>query len=123
MKLISPKLHGIIDYVLILFLYLSPTLFAMPKDIASDTYLLATAQLLLTVITNYSFGLFRAVPLTTHRIIELVISAGMIIAVFTLFKYDERAKPFYLGVGIFWFIVAFFTDPDKRRDTIKAPIL
>jgi hypothetical protein len=123
MKLISPKLHGIIDYALIIFLYASPTLFAMPKDISTDTYLLATAQLILTIITDYSFGIFRVVPLKTHRIIELVVTAGLIISAFTILLYDERAKPYYAALGIFWFIVAVFTDHDKKRDSIKAPIL
>jgi hypothetical protein len=123
MKLISPKLHGIIDYALIIFLYASPTLFAMPKDISTDTYLLATAQLTLTIITDYSFGIFRFVPFKTHRFVELLATAGMIISAFTLLRYDERARSYYAGLGIFWFIVAVFTDHDKKRDSIKAPIL
>jgi hypothetical protein len=123
MKLISPKLHGIIDYILIIFLYASPTFFAMQKDVATYVYLLATAQLILTIITDYSFGMFRMVPLNIHRLIELVISLGMIVAAFTLFQYDERTKPYFAGLGIFWLIVVIFTDYSKRRDGVRAPIL
>jgi hypothetical protein len=47
MKFISPKLHGILDYVLIIFLYVSPILFSMAKDTATYTYILATVHLLL----------------------------------------------------------------------------
>ena len=123
MKLISPKLHGIIDYALILFLFLSPTLFAMPKDVTTYTYTLATLQLILTVLTDYSFGLFRMVGLKAHQLIELLISIGMITAAYTLFNYDERTKPYYACVGIFWLIVVIFTDYSKKRDVVKAPIL
>ncbi|MCO5935554.1 hypothetical protein NAF17_08380 [Mucilaginibacter sp. RB4R14] len=123
MKLISPKLHGLIDYVLIIFLFASPTLFAMPKDVATYTYLLATGQLVLTVITDYSYGMFRMVSLRVHQFIELVISIGMIVAAFTLFRYDERSQPYYAALGIFWLIVAIFTDYSKKGDGVKAPIL
>lgn len=123
MKLISPKLHGIIDYMLIIFLYASPTFFAMQKDVATYVYLLATAQLILTVITDYSFGMFRMVPLKVHQFIELAISLGMIVAAFTLFQYDERTQPYFAGLGIFWLIVVVFTDYSKKRDGVRAPIL
>jgi hypothetical protein len=123
MKLISPKLHGIIDYILIIFLYSSPTFFAMQKDVATYVYLLATAQLIITVITDYSFGMFRMVPLKLHRLIELAISLGMIVAAFTLFQYDERTKPYFAGLGIFWLVVVIFTDYSKKRDGVRAPIL
>lgn len=123
MKLISPKLHGIIDYMLIIFLYASPTFFAMQKDVATYVYLLATAQLILTVITDYSFGMFRMVPLKVHQFIELAISLGMIVAAFALFQYDERTQPYFAGLGIFWLIVVVFTDYSKKRDGVRAPIL
>lgn len=123
MKLISPKLHGIIDYILIIFLYLSPTFFAMQKDVATYVYLLATAQLILTIITDYSSGMFRMVSLKLHRFIELAISLGLIVAAITLFQYDERTQPYFVGLGIFWLIVVAFTDYSKKRDSARAPIL
>lgn len=123
MKLISPKLHGIIDYILIIFLFLSPITFNMVTDTGAQIYTLAVVQLVLTVATNYSFGIFRAIPLKLHGIIELLISVGMVIASFTILQYDERSRGFYAGVGIFWFIVVVFTSYDKSKDGIKAPIL
>lgn len=123
MKLISPKLHGLIDYSLIIFLFVSPTLMGLPKYGASYIYAIATGQLLLTIVTDYSYGMFRMVSLKMHQVIELIIAVGMIIAAFTLFQYDELSKPFYLGLGIFWLIVVIFTDYNKSRDAVKAPIL
>lgn len=85
--------------------------------------MLATAQLILTVITDYSFGMFRMVPLKVHQFIELAISLGMIVAAFALFQYDERTQPYFAGLGIFWLIVVVFTDYSKKRDGVRAPIL
>lgn len=123
MKLISPKLHGIVDYCLIIFLFLSPVLFGLPGDTGPLVYGLALLQLVLTVVTNYSSGLFRAVPLKLHGVIELLISIGLIAAAFTLFEYDDRSQKYCISLGIFWFIVVVFSDYDINKDGIKAPIL
>ncbi|QXV66039.1 hypothetical protein INP83_02785 [Mucilaginibacter sp. 21P] len=123
MKLISPKLHGIIDYMLIIFLFMSPVAFSMTSETSAQVYTLAVVQMLLTIVTNYSFGMFRAIPLKVHGIIELLLCVGMVVAAFTIFKYDERARGYYLGLAIFWFIVVVFSDYDKSRDGVKAPIL
>ncbi|MBL4678016.1 MAG: hypothetical protein JKY70_17690 [Mucilaginibacter sp.] len=123
MKLISPKLHGIIDYFLIIFLFLSPVLFGLPGDTGPIVYGLAVLQLVLTVITNYSSGLFRAIPLKLHGVIELLICIGLIAAAYTIFEYDERSQKFCIGLGAFWFIVVIFSDYDINRDGVKAPIL
>ena len=123
MKIISPKLHGILDYVLIIFLYASPIMFSMAKDTGTYTYILATAHLLLTIVTNYSYGIFKLVPLKVHGIIELFVGAGLTVAAFTLLQYDERAKRYYAGLGIMILIIAVFTDYNSKRDTVRAPIL
>ncbi|RFZ92385.1 hypothetical protein D0C36_13220 [Mucilaginibacter conchicola] len=123
MKLISPKLHGIIDYMLVIFLFLSPVVFSMTSETSSQVYTIAVVQMLLTIITNYSYGMFRAIPLKLHGVIELALSVGMVVAAFTVLQYDERAKGYYTGLGIFWFIIVVFSDYNKDRDGIKAPIL
>nr|WP_067054441.1 hypothetical protein [Mucilaginibacter sp. L294] len=123
MKIISPKLHGILDYVLIIFLYASPTMFSLANDTATYTYILATVHLLLTILTNYSYGIFKLVPLKVHGIIELLVGVGLTVAAFTLLQYDERAKGYYAGLGIMILIIAIFTDYNTKRDTVKAPIL
>ena len=119
MKIISPRLHGILDYALILFLYMSPVVFGL----ATYTYTLATLYLLLTIITSYSFGIFKLVPLKVHGIIDLVVGAGIIASSFIILQYDERAKAYYAPLGIMILIIALCTDYDPRRDTAKAPIL
>ncbi len=123
MKIISPKLHGIIDYVLILFLFASPLAFGLANYAASYTYSLAALYLVLTIVTNYSFGLFKFVPLKVHGIIELVLGVGLTVAAFTALQYDERAKNYYAMLGTLILIITICTDYDPRRDTIKAPIL
>jgi hypothetical protein len=123
MRLISPKLHGIIDYVLVIFLFLSPVSFSMAKETSTQVYTLAALQMVLTIITNYSYGMFRTVPLRVHGLIELLLSVGMVTAAFTILQYDERASGYFTGLGIFWFIIVICSDYDETRDGIKAPIL
>jgi drug/metabolite transporter (DMT)-like permease len=123
MKVISPKLHGIIDYLVVLFLFASPTMFTMTEDIATYTYILGTVHLLLTILTNYSYGIFRLIPLQLHGLIELVVGAALVILAFTVLKYDERASQFYEWFGIAVLVVFAFSDYNRKNDTVKAPIL
>jgi drug/metabolite transporter (DMT)-like permease len=123
MKIISPKLHGILDYALIVFLYISPVTFGLANYTATYTYTLGTLYLLLTTITNYSYGIFKIVPLKVHGIIDLIAGVCVTVAAFTILQYDERAKAYYAPLGIMIVIIALFTDYNPKRDTVKAPIL
>lgn len=98
-------------------------MFTMTTDIAGYTYGLGVIHLLLTIVTDYSFGIFKFIPLKVHGLIELVVGAGLVVISYTLLRYDERARPFYLGFGIFVLIVYAFTDYSRKRDVLKAPIL
>jgi hypothetical protein len=98
-------------------------MFVMTDDIARYTYALAFACLLLTILTNYSYGLFRVIPLQLHGLIELLMGIGLVVISYTLLRYDERARPFYLFFGIFVLIVFAFTDYNKKHDITTAPTL
>jgi hypothetical protein len=108
MKVISPKLHGIIDYLVVLFLFASPTLFTMSADIATYTYILCVTHLLLTILTNYSYGIFKLIPLQLHGLIELVVGVALVVIAFTVLKYDERASRFYEWFGLAVLVVFIF---------------
>ena len=123
MNIISPKLHGVLDYLIVLFLWCAPTMMVMTTDIAGYTYALGFAFLMLTILTHYSFGVFKFIPLKVHGIIEFVISVGLIVISYTLLQYDERARPFFLGFGVVLLIIYICTDYSRKRDVLKAPIL
>ena len=117
MKLNS-KLHGIIDYVVVIFLLASPTLFHLPEITALFTYVLAGIHLALTISTNFDMGLIKIIPLTIHGWIELIVSIALVGVAFYLGSIEgELARNFYLvfAAAVFatWAITDYKSAPSK----------
>ncbi|WP_374950939.1 hypothetical protein [Mucilaginibacter sp.] len=120
MKIITSSMHGMLDYLMVLFLWASPTMFVIPEDVAGYVYALGFVHLLLTATTNYTSGIFRFISFKVHGYIELAIGAGLVILSLTYFKYDERDKPFFLGLGIAILIIFIFSDYSDEKRLFKA---
>jgi hypothetical protein len=99
MKFISPKVHGIIDILVVLFLLASPSLFDFTGMLATFTYALAVVHLLLTLTTDYSIGIVKLIPLSIHGAIEFIVGVVLIVLAYTLFKGEDNGKLFYIVFG------------------------
>jgi hypothetical protein len=110
MKFISPKIHGIIDYLVVLFLLASPMAFGLNGFTAIFTYALGLVHLLLTLLTDFNAGLFKVIPFPLHGIIELIVGVALIVLAFTLFKGDPTGHLFYICFGVAVLISWLFTD-------------
>lgn len=111
MKLLSQKQHGILDYLTVLFLALSPSIFNIQSVGAVFTYTLALIHLVLTLFTNFEMGIFRVVPLYIHGIIEISVALLLIVVSFLFFIYrDNTSFYFYLAFAIVLFIVWAISD-------------
>jgi hypothetical protein len=110
MKLNS-KIHGAIDYVVVVFLLLSPTLFGLPEVTANFTYALAIIHLILTVTTNFEYGIFKLIPFKIHGIIELIVAVALVAVAFFLGNLEgDLSRNFYLGFAIAVFLTWALTD-------------
>jgi hypothetical protein len=110
MKFISPKIHGIIDILFVIFLLISPTLFGFTEPTVKFTYALATIHLLLTLLTVYDVGLFKVIPIQLHGIIESLVGIILIILAYTLFRNDVTGKLFYDLFGTVVLLTWLFSD-------------
>ena len=117
MKFLSPKVHGIIDYFVVIFLFCSPVLFGLARRTVTFTYVLASVHLLLTILTNYDLGLFKLIPFPLHGLIELIVSVALIILSYTLLKNNANGKMFYLAFGagllLIWLVTDYKNGPAK----------
>jgi hypothetical protein len=118
MKFISPKIHGIIDYVFVLFLIAAPVFFGFDNFTAIFTYVLAMIYLLVTFATDFDSGIFKFISFRTHGIIELVVGIVIILLAFTLFRDTRVGKLFYICFGAAILLTWLFTDY-RRLDTKK----
>jgi hypothetical protein len=115
MKFISPKLHGIIDFLVVLFLLASPMLFGLSGLVAIFTYALGLVHLLLTLLTDFGAGLFKAIPFPMHGVIELIVGIALIVLAFTLFKDSGIGKTYYICFGAAVLITWLFTDYRAKK--------
>jgi hypothetical protein len=110
MKFISPKIHGIIDLLIVVFLLATPTVFNFTGYLIAFTYALACLQLLLVLLTNYPIGVLKVIPFFLHGSIEFIIGDVLIAFGYTLFKDNIIGKLFYILFGTVVLLTWLCTD-------------
>jgi VIT1/CCC1 family predicted Fe2+/Mn2+ transporter len=110
-RLLSPKIHGYIDYVAVALLALAPSLFGFGGVAAALCYILAVVQLGMSLLTAYPLGVARLIPFTIHGTIEAITSVFLVIAPFLFgFSRVDAARNFFIVGGIALFAVWFVTN-------------
>lgn len=109
MKFLSPKVHGMLDYAVILVFIGAPSAFGLVGIEAKLSYALAAIHLALTLLTDFPCGAFRTIPLSIHGWIELAV-APTIIATPWIFSFGTHARAFYIAAGAVIFITWCVTD-------------
>ena len=111
MKILSPKAHGVIDYVLVAVLALGPTVLGFTGTPQMLSYGAAAALLLLSLSTAYPLGILKLVPFTWHRNVEIVIVPTLLAAPWLFqFSDDLPARNFFLVSGVIVGIVVAITN-------------
>ena len=111
MKIISSKLHGILDYIVVIFLLVSPTIFKMECPVSCFTYSLAGVHFLLTILTRFELGLIKVIPFPVHGIIEFFVAIGLALASFWFNRNGNvLGFYFYLYCAVAIMIVFILTD-------------
>lgn len=109
--LLSPRVHGYGDYLIVALLALAPTLFNFSGTPAVLCYVLAVAQLGMSLMTAYPLGVAKIIPFPVHGSVEVVTSLFLVIAPF-LFGFSRiiSARNFFLVGGIGLFLVWLTTN-------------
>lgn len=111
MKFINSKVHGFLDYVVVVYLLVSPGVFNLPEATSLFTYVLAGIHLVLTVCTQFELGLLKVVSFEVHGVVEFVVSLLLVVAAFVLGAIDsDLARNFYLVNAGIVFLTWLFTD-------------
>jgi hypothetical protein len=115
MKLNS-KIHGLIDYLVVAFLWTAPSLFNLPEVTSKFTYLLGGIHLTLTLLTNFELGVIKVIPLKIHGLIELIVSILLIGVSFYLGNMEgSLAKYFYIAFAVTVFLTWLLTDYNSKK--------
>jgi hypothetical protein len=98
---ISPRVHGMLDYLLAAALIVVPLAVDFGDDTATVLMLvLGGAAALLAIGTNWSTGIIRILPPAVHGVIDIVATIVLIIAPFVLgFSGHTTATVLYVVIG------------------------
>ncbi|MGH7489649.1 MAG: hypothetical protein ACRD16_10730 [Thermoanaerobaculia bacterium] len=111
MKIISARVHGVLDYAVVGLFLIAPKGFHLSGVPSTMAYVLAAVHLGLTLLTKFPGGLLKLVPLSIHGGIEFIVSLGLMASPWILsFSADSNAQLFYISTGALVFIVWLFTD-------------
>lgn len=122
MRLLSPKIHGILDYLAAALFAVAPLLFMFdPRGAAAiGCYAVAGALLVVSLLTRYPLGLVRVVPFTVHGAIEFVV-APLVIAYPWMAGFADMPGPrnFFIIGGAALFVLWMVTDY-KAADATRS---
>ncbi|WP_295628788.1 hypothetical protein [uncultured Nitrosomonas sp.] len=111
MKVISPRMHGYLDFLTVIIFLLAPTLLGLSQLPAMLAYSLAAVHLMVTLASDFPFGVFKLIPFTIHGWIERLVGPLLIALPFILgFADEETARNFYIAVGLIIIVVGMLTD-------------
>ncbi len=109
MKIISPTLHGYLDYITVVLFAIAPAFFGLTGIAGILAYALAVIHLTVTLLTDFPLGAVKLIPFTIHGWIERVVGPVLVLLPFGL-GFDGLAQIFYIVVGIIIIMVGLMTD-------------
>ena len=98
MRLISPSLHRVLDFVTVIGFAAAPAALGLTGVPALVSYALAIIHLVLTLLTRFSPGGSQPLALKIHGIVEMLVGPVLLVAPFAL-GWEGIAKTFYLAAG------------------------
>lgn len=116
---LNSKHHGLIDYLLVIFLWMAPGLFNFSGSYSLFLYILGGIHLLMTLSTSFECGITRIIPLKIHGNIELGVSIMLAVASLFIFRHEGGFPAIFLltlGGGLFfvWLITDYSCKPAAR---------
>jgi hypothetical protein len=116
MKVLSPRVHGVLDYASAALFLLAPTLFGFDGLPATLARALGVAYALFSLATAYPLGVVRAIPFPVHVAFDFVLGVFLLAAPWLLgFSDNDAARNFYLAMGGVSVVVPLLTDA-RRAD-------
>lgn len=118
MKILSPTIHGFIDYAAAVALIVAPFL-VLPSGAPQIAVLLSVAAgaalIIYSLITDYSVSARKAIPFKVHLLIDFVAGAAFVVAPFIL-GFEGITQAYYLVMGAAVIAVVLLTDSNTVEE-------
>src|SRR3954470_15018274 len=116
MKLLSPKIHGILDILVTIVLFVAPSVFHFGREASATSYVLGAVYVVVILATAYQYGLVKLLPFTLHGTLELILSPFLVAMPWIAgFGYDMAGRDFFIVAGIALFVVWLFAALKRPR--------
>lgn len=112
MKILSPRVHGYLDYGVVALLLLAPSLFGFAGVPATICYVLAVTHAAMTLLTAFPLGLAKIIPFSIHGGIEVLASVFLLASPW-IFGFSEviAARNFFIAsavaLGVVWLVTDY----------------
>ncbi|HYF17271.1 MAG TPA: hypothetical protein VEA40_05335 [Ramlibacter sp.] len=120
MKILSPTVHGVLDYVLALAFLILPSMLDFPPPAAAAAYVIGVVYIVAALITRYPLGLLKWLPFPVHGVIESLMAVAWIALPWLMgFAEHAAARNFFVVAGVGLLLVVALTnyraaDMDQR---------
>lgn len=109
--LISPKMHGFIDYAFAATLLFTPPLLAFNKKAAGFYRALASASIVYSALTDYPLGVKPVISYQQHHIIDCTLVGGLFMTMPDKdINEDRHTMAFHYAISAVSLITVLFTD-------------
>jgi hypothetical protein len=121
MRSIGAWSHGIIDYLMVVFLAIAPSAIGFGGRQAGICYLLAIVHLALSLLTRYPLGAVKVVGFPLHGAIEFLVGVLLIILPWLAnFARGVLSRNFFVGFGLLILLIFALTDYRGLRGRAAA---
>ncbi len=111
MKVITPTVHGYLDYLTVVVFLAAPNLVGFEGLPALLSWTLAGVHLALTLATDFTLGWRPWLPFWVHGWIERVVGPTLVLITFLpVFSSSSSAFGFYVFMGLVILAVGWLTD-------------
>jgi hypothetical protein len=117
LKIISPSLHGILDYIVDVTLICVPLILNFNE--VSNTVLwvpvgIGVLNFLYSILTVYSRSLVKLIPMNLHLLFDFFVGFILLALAFIL-PIEGFVKLFYITMGVGIILATAFTNPDESN--------
>lgn len=111
MKILSPVAHGVIDIAFITALTMAPIMFDLVPAVDTACYVMAGGYLIVTLITDFRFGVLRVLPYPIHGWLDLLTGLGLLVVPFLFgFEAGSAERNLFWILGAVSVVAWFLTD-------------
>jgi len=124
-KFIPTKVHGALDYIVAVALFFAPNIF-MFNDVGGAAVLvpriLGVGLLLYSLLTNYEWGVFKAIPMRVHLAFDTIAALFLAASPFLFGFADEKVNAWLphvvVGLAVILVVICSKSNPSREASPI-----